>query len=222
MTACLLHTKRGRLVAAFVLLLVVSVPTVARAELMDHFSQAMSGWASSLALSGGGVPTVSVEYAVFAPGTFNAAFGSGDPSGGLQYVYAYQLLVDATSPVPTSKFTVGLDPGASASGIGELNDSGATGIGVAASSYNITTGPTDNSAVWNYNPRIAANGKSKLLLFASPYEPKWLTCTVKGSAYAETGYYVPSPMPEPGTLLSLIVAGIALIFVRPIRSFFCR
>jgi hypothetical protein len=217
MTACLLYAKRHpKIIAAFVLLVIVFMPTASQAELMDHFGQAISDYKGSLALSGGGVPTLSVEYAVFSPGNF----GSGDPSNGLQYVYAYQLICDATSPVPISKFTVGLDPDVSATGIGELDDSGVTGIGVAASSYNITTGPTDNSAVWNYSPRIAAGAKSKLLLFVSPYEPKWLTCTVKGSAMAETGP-VPSPMPEPGTLLILVMAGIGLILVRPIRSFFC-
>jgi hypothetical protein len=218
MTACLLNTKRRPgIITAFALLVIVFMPTVSRAELVDHFAQAMSGWASSLALSGGGVPTVSVEFAVFSPGSF----GSGDPSNGLQYVYAYQLISDVTSPVPISKFTVGLDAGASATGIGEVDDSGVTGSGVAAYSCNITTGPTDNSAVWNYNPRMSVGAKSKLLLFVSPYEPKWLTCTVKGSAYAETGYYVPSPVPEPGTLLTLMMAGIGFILVRPIRSLFC-
>jgi hypothetical protein len=212
MTACLLHTKLGRFIAAFIFLSIVFVPTMSRGELVDHFAQAMTGYAGSVTFSGGlTLPTVSVEYAVFAPGSF----GSGDPSGGQQYVYAYQILGDVSNSVQVSKFTVGLDAGADATGIGELNDSGAA-TGFAASSYNITTGPTTNSAVWNYNPRIPLTDKSKLLLFVSPFEPKWLTCTVKGAATAETGP-VPSPVPEPGTLLCLTLAGIALILVRPIR-----
>jgi hypothetical protein len=216
MTACLLHpTRRPGFIAAFALLVIVFMPTVSRAELIDHFAQAMPGFASTLSMSGGGLPTVSVEYAVFSPGSF----GSGDPSNGLQYVYAYQLLNDATSPAGISKFTVGLDAGAAATEIGELADSGPTGIGVAASSYYLTTGPTTNSAVWNYSSSISAGAKSKLLLFVSPHEPKWLTCTVKGSLLAETGP-VPSPIPEPGALLSLMVAGVSLILVRPIRALF--
>ena len=87
------HARRlPAICGALAILLIVSMPTVSRAELIDYFAAAMPGWSGTLSLSGVGEPTVSVEFAVFAPGDFNTALGSGDPSDGSQYVYAYQLI----------------------------------------------------------------------------------------------------------------------------------
>jgi hypothetical protein len=196
------------------LLLTLLMPAVSRAELINYFGNAMPGWSGTLPLSGSSLPTVAVEYAVFAPGSFNVAFGGGDPSGGTQFVYAYQLLNNAASPRAVTKFTVGLDPGAAPSGIMEMNDPNLpAGVGTSVVPALAPTMSPYTSAVWTFNT-IGIGAKSEILLFTSPWDPKWLSGTVKGtSAIGESGN-VPSPVPEPGTLLGLAIAGVLFILGR--------
>ena len=62
----------------------------------------MSGWRGNLAMSGtktrtlGGVIhtftlNATVDYAVYAPGSFDLSFPNADPSDGTDYVYAYRF-----------------------------------------------------------------------------------------------------------------------------------
>jgi hypothetical protein len=219
MNAHLRSAGRSLAVATgLVLVLSVLIPAIAQAELVDYFGQAMPAFRGTLPLSGSSLPTVSVEYAVYEPGHFNAAFGGGDPSNGNDYVYAYQLINAPASPKDITKFTVGLDAAASPSGITEMNDPNPP-AGVATSSapaFAPTTSPY-TSAAWTFNT-IGIGAKSDILLFTSRYSPEWLTGTVKGtSAMGETGN-VPSPLPEPSTLVGVAIAGLLVVLGRRIRA----
>ena len=218
--SCLWHPKRSpAMLGGIAVLLILLMPTVSRAELMDYFDSAMSPWYGWTHLNESiSKPDVTIYYAVFTRDDFNAAFGDMDPSNHDSRVYAYQLVNAAVSPVIT-KLTVGLDSRASPAGITEINDPvGGSGTPSLLQAF-APLSPPYGSAVWNYTPSIAAGGKSKILLFTSSQDPQWLSATVKGNVQAESGP-VPSPIPEPTSLISLIMAVVFFVLLRPIRSIF--
>jgi hypothetical protein len=199
-------------------LLILLIPTVSRAELMDYFDSAMSPWYGSTHLAEPFKPDVTIYYAVYTRDAFNLTFGDMDPNNHDSRVYTYQLVNAAVSPVIT-KFTVGLDSRASPAGITEINDpDGGSGTASLLPAF-APLSPPYGSAVWNYTPSLAAGGKSKILLFTSSQDPQWLSATVKGNVQAESGL-VPSPIPEPTSLISLIMAVIFFVLLRPIRFIF--
>ena len=217
--SCLWHPKRSpAMLGGIAVLLILLMPTVSRAELMDYFTSAMPGWSGSTPLAEPLKPDVEIYYAVFTRDAFNLAFGDMDPNNQDSRVYTYQLVNAAGSPVIT-KLTVGLDSRASPAGITEIDDPGG-GLGTASLLQAFAPlSPPYGSAVWNYTPSIAAGGKSKILLFTSSQDPQWLSATVKGNVQAESGP-VPSPIPEPTSLISLIMAVVFFVLLRPIRSIF--
>jgi hypothetical protein len=224
MKASVQHAMRlAALGVGFVVLLISMAPAVSEAELINYFGTALPGWSGVTQLAAAGAPDVNVDYAVYPPDAFDATFGGGDPSNGSKYVYAYQLVTEQANLEPITLFTVGLDPGAGAAAIGEIADPqepGASGATVATSFAFAGAAPNYTSAVWNYNgTSIPASGEGEILIYTSPYTPTWITATIKGtSALPETGM-APSPVPEPGTLLGLAVAGLSFVFARFVRSY---
>ena len=153
-----------------------------------------------------------VDYAVYAPGDFGLG---DDPSGGEDYVYAYQIFhtgLEGNNPIfgdgddSVKQFTVGLDGDEAADNIGYL-----VGTGLAPDSHLFNT----TSAVWNYDANVIPPGDpaphSAILLFTSPNSPEWDTGVVLGvGALGEEA--LPSPIPEPGTLCLLGWVATALFF----------
>lgn len=85
---------------------------------------AIPGWTGTQSFTGSNASltatvTSTVDYAVYAPGQFyasNAAHlnlppGAADPSGGAEFVYAYEVFTDALSNQVSSALSVGIDPG---------------------------------------------------------------------------------------------------------------
>jgi len=154
---------------------------------------------------------VDVEFAVFAPGAYE---NSGtDPSGGTEYVYAYQVFNDRAGDTPVSSFTVGLDPASDPDDIG--SDSGSGTAGGTAPSAKAFSGSPPSSAVWYFfNNTIdppPANEYSEVLIFTSPNAPRWTPSSLLDSGLSDT-QDLPSPVPEPATL-GLLAGGAALAFV---------
>jgi hypothetical protein len=202
------------------LFLVLLMPAVSRAELIDYFATALTGWSGSVHLHESGKPDVFVDYAVYARDAFNTAFGDVAPTNHDPYVYAYQLRNAAGSPQAITKFTVGLDSDymSAAQIITQLSDPELPG-GVATSltpAFAPTSVPY-TSAAWTFNT-IGVGAKSEILLFTSPVLPQWLPATVKGTSLPPETGSVPSPVPEPSSLLSLLIASVLFILVRPLRS----
>jgi len=218
------NRSRSRAIALGIVV-VFAAPAISRAELLNHFSAALSNWSGMIelnAVENSLYPHADVYYAVYDCTEANSLFGSAFPSTDT-YVYAYQVVNASTSPQAITVFSVGLDPGASASGIVQRPDVNG-GSGYASNHVIFATGNT--SAVWNYTGthQIPAGGKSEILLFGSPHEPEWITSTVQGtgSNYLTGSVLSPDAAPEPSTLICLAIAGLCFVLFRPVRSMFSR
>ncbi|HET6441581.1 MAG TPA: PEP-CTERM sorting domain-containing protein [Phycisphaerae bacterium] len=165
-------------------------------------------------VSSGMTLDVDVEYAVYAPG--NYGLSGTDPSGGAHYVYAYQVFNDLAGDAPVSSFSVGLDPTANASNLGSDAGSGTMPVGTAPTTSAFSGSPA-TSAVWYFSSNTIdpppTNEYSTVLLFTSPYGPKWAPASLLDSGLSDR-QDLPSPMPEPATAMLLLVGVAASLFAR--------
>ena len=183
-------------------------------------SNAMSGWHGTVdAASSTGMFSIDIDYAVYAPGTFDDSFAGQDPSDGTQYVYAYQISNDSLNTLDSVMvFTVGLDGNESPEYLTEVSCTGCT-----ASTGSSLSGAPPTSATWNYSyGALGFGGKSNVLIFTSCYGPEWdfasaMSYFVQSAPPDGTPCYVPSPVPEPGTL-AYAIAVIGFLLLRCSRA----
>ena len=138
---------------------------------------------------------------------------AGDPSGGTRFVYAYQLHnTGGTADRDLGFLSVGFD----ASGPGGSNPAdigillvGDHGDDPSSASFIPASGPPYNSATWNFSTTLPDGHYSEILLFTSPYPPEYYTASVQGGGLSKQsdtspngGGGLPSPVPEPGTVLA--------------------
>ena len=210
------------------------------------------------------ITDATVEYAVFKPGTFavngslNGSPSIGtlytpvDPSAGMHYVYAYQIMPVAhgtwTSTTPYRFITglsVGLadllsppfdmngpDPEMTGDTTTRDRDDPTSVIDKVPSSrsFGLTSGQR-TSALWNFSPSLSpysggdpdgggaappfSLSTSNILIFTSPWPPEWDRATIKGSSSIDALDRLPSPVPEPATIVLAIIGLSALIVLRP-------
>ncbi len=154
--------------------------------------------------SGGFTVSANVDFAVFAPGAFGIAFPGGDPSGGADFVYAYQIENLDTDVIT---MTVGLDGNETLGAVGFIGDVGL--VNPSASQF-VGTEPT--SAAWTFTPGQLTTGlSSAILFFTSADAPELDSATVLAS-FADV-HDLPSPVPEPASLFSLVALGAGIVFV---------
>ncbi len=168
---------------------------------------------------GAGQLKADVDFAVFAPGMFGLSYGAAaDPSGGTDYVYAYQIHNTAGGAVgdrSISSMTVGLDGDESPAGIGFVP---AGGLAPSSSSF-IPAGPPFTSAAWSFNPLLAPGGTtSEILIFTSPHGPELDNASLIGGI--NNTQLLPSPVPEPATFVLLSLGAVALLVIRRGRMLF--
>jgi PEP-CTERM motif len=143
--------------------------------------------------------SANVDYAVFAPGAFGVAFPGQDPSGGTDYVYAYQI---SNLDTDISKMTVGLDGDEPLGAVGFVSD-----VGLVDPSAALYVGAGPSSTAWDFDPGTLTNGTSSaILIFTSAAAPELDSTTV--AAGWSNSNDLPSPVPEPATL-SLVALGVA-------------
>ncbi len=182
------------------------VASAAPAGVLNTSPYAMSGFVGTQTFSGAVViwtVNASVDYAVFAPGKFDLAFGPGsDPSAGGHYVYAYQL-TNTGSSEPLVEMTVGLDGDETVGTIGFL-----AGANIDPSS---STFPGPTSARWEFAAgTMPTSAMTDILFFTSPQPPEFDSATVKATASASNPMPSPVPIPEPVTLGLLLGGGVWL------------
>lgn len=211
--------KLFRLLLDLAIAPVFLIATTAKAELITYFSNALPGWSGTKNFSSAGKLSVDVQYAVYAPGSFDADFPGKDPSNNSQYVYAYQLINNATSTDNIQKITLGLDSHALPANISEIDDPNPPSGTISNPSF---TGSTPSSAAWTYtiDINIQPGEKSKILIFTSPNGPTWASSTLRGFAVGVIGNVpggLPSPVPEPAALFGLVIVGCVFVLVRRFR-----
>jgi MYXO-CTERM domain-containing protein len=153
---------------------------------------------------------VDLDYAVFDPGVYpDDGVNGDDPSDGAEYVYAYQAFVQANSEA------------ASTLSIGLVGGSGA-GNAAADALHVLTGGDTPDtvsimsaSVLYLFVPdQLDAGEHSSVLLFTSPNPPQMGPASVLNSGRSDQ-QTAPTPVPEPGTLGLLALAGLAVLRRRP-------
>jgi hypothetical protein len=166
-------------------------------------ANAIPGFQGSAAFTGNVGPAIldaNVEFAVYAPGSFGLSFPPiDDPSGGTQYVYAYQVFNNGpTANTRVQELSIFLEP--------NLNPVTATGDtpagGLAPNLVQIPIGGTGQSNVkWTWvNPLFNVGLFSDIVLFTSPYAPHYVLSSVKGGSTTIASNALPSPVPEPSTV----------------------
>jgi len=194
-----------------VMTVVLMVAAAAEAGLLRDDPNAMSGWRGwqrFAASDSAYTMEVDLDFAVYAPGDFG---GSSDPSGGTEYLYAYEILNTVNSDsVSISSFTVGLEALSQAGNIGI--DGGPPGIpdGVTPTAQGIT----GSSAVWSFLlDQIDYGEDSMTLIYTSPFAPQWLTGSTHDGGLSDK-QSLPSPMPEPATIALMVLGGVGVVLSR--------
>ncbi len=186
--------------------LVLGLSSAALAGPLATDPGAMPAWRGTVSFADG-ILNVDVDYAVFAPG----AYGVGDPSGGLRYVYAYQgFNLSATRPFsnitvglqnPLVVFDGGFDPGRPLTGgvIPLFQDSQA-GSGFPSSSF--------RSIFQNSGPftKVNPGQYSQVLIITSPNPPQFYSSSVIDEGQ-QVQHLLPSPIPAPAALTLLAIGG---------------
>ena len=201
------YRELWRLVVTVMAVLLALSGTAGAAPLVSD-PNAMPVWQGTQQFNdtwGGATLQVDVEYAVYAPGNYSII---ADPSGGTEFVYAYQIFNDLAGNVPVSTFSVGLDPAANVANIGFDAGSGTTPGGTTPSSSAFNGGPPPTSAVWGFP--LDPPKYSTVLLFTSPYGPQWAPGSLLDSGLSDK-QNLPSPMPEPASLALMALGGVGLL-----------
>ncbi len=183
------------------------------------YNDGATTWRGTQPFTSLGLLDVNVDYAVYAPGQFqlsSALHNPTDPSGGAQYVYAYQLLNDVGGTLPVTAFSVGFtDAGDSDAGTEGANKqvsnvSFVSPFPVGAAPSNTTY--NGQSAVWNYATALTTGSESAVLIYTSPYAPETDFASVQG--FASDQERLPSPVPEPAGFLLIAFSGACVLAVR--------
>jgi hypothetical protein len=168
--------------------------------------------------------SMDLQYAVYAPGKFNLSFGPGaDPSGGTQYVYAYQFYnAGSAGAFVFSGVSVNLLLGNQAANIEALPLSFGNYGQLPVSASFASSPPT--SARWSYTTaNLPVGGQTQILLFTSPHGPTRSTAQATGGLGVTTdgSHLVPTPIPEPHASV-IIVSGVMVLGGAAVRRAITR
>lgn len=151
--------------------------------------------------NGTSVLNVSVEYAVFAPGTY----AGSDISGGSDFIYAYQIFSNSASNCAVDFFSIDIPLGCSINAVGTDTGYGTLG-GVNPLAFKF---PQSAGYMFIYSA-LNPGQHSSVLLFSSDYSPVMSFGTVSGGGLSGMGALPTLLVPEPVTIALLIPAIMAL------------
>ena len=205
---------------------VICCPTTSLAGLATDPSAFIDGslfqWHGSTGYESVEEPSLNgyVEWAVFAPGAFPGGYAGYVPTPG-EFVYTYQVF--EVGPAPLSNLSVSLETIADNIGwfTGDNAGNGLVDGDVPTASYFFPDDITPTSANWDFSPGISPNilnpdGSTMGLAFSSPYGPINLDGSVVNGGGFALVIPLPSPVPEPGTLV-FWSCGIVFCAVRYLR-----
>ncbi len=164
----------------------------------------------------GGVASLysnTVEFAVFAPGgSFGSFLGQTDPTSGTEWVYAFQVQLDAdTYGMGLFALNAGLDTGAGVNTISWVSGTGDASPSTAL--FNV------NSAEWNWtSPVLGLGDFSDVLYYTSNFAPQKDFTSTEANVTGDQGqslpkkFASPSAVPEPASVL-LVFAGLMSLAV---------
>lgn len=186
---------------------------------------ALPSWQGSTLFSdsnGGFNLVVNVEYAVYAPGQFSASAALGlpaDPSGGVDYVYAYQALNDANlSTTNLINLSVGLTPGAIPTGSTNIAFVPGFGLNPNVDQF-VPAGDPKTSARYTWaSPLLNPGLNSTVVFFTSPYGPHLVLSSITGGHATLDSTALPSPVPEPSVFVLAATAAACLFGVKLSRK----
>lgn len=167
-----------------------------------------------------------VDYAVYAPGDFGTSATLGfpaaaDPSGGTEWVYAYQINNDLGGQLRVAALSIQLVPGVIsniATNVSHTSSTPAGGLEPDAWSFiPIAVDPPTN-VKWSFanTPHLLLVGlESDILLFTSPFEPTFRGAGITGGSGSIAplpgdANFLPSPAPEPSALFLAALGGVLL------------
>jgi hypothetical protein len=166
---------------------------------LSSYNDGFTHWHGTTAFDSGGNLEGTVDWAVYAPGTFPGAFSGYTPNP-TYFVYTYQVFETGTEPL--SFYSVLLLN--EAYNIGTFSGGGVSGDAPS----NMDLVPFD-SATWEF-AGIQQGGSSTGLVFESPNVPMNAGGAVLDNGEAAAVIPVPSPdsfVPEPGTF-ALAIGGL--------------
>lgn len=149
-----------------------------------------------------------VEFAVFEADYYNTTYQNnlGISVTG-DYVYTYQVLVNAESTIPVDFYSIGINPNISVSDV-HLNPFAGTTGGIQTQFQNALSG----SVMYVFSTGITGTTnppRSTVMAFSSDSGP------TEGFGVISSGFFagqidgIPSPVPEPATL-AMLISGAAL------------
>ena len=218
-----MHMKIATMVRAA--LLVAWLAGIANAGLLTADPNALPGFQGTstfIGTSGAFTLHADVDYAVYAPGAFDtsAALGfpaAADPSGGTEFVYAYQIFNDGPAGSTIAlNLSVALLPGAIPAGSHRIGDAPGTPAGGVPPDSALFIPGTDpeHNAKWSYNSGLPLGSNSDILLFTSPRGPTFVTSGMQGGHTTIAAASLPSPIPEPATAILAVLAAVCLLAIR--------
>jgi hypothetical protein len=207
--------------AGFLFLLLALMASAVKAGPLPTDPAGIAAWQGSKVISSAKI-TATVEYSVYAPGQFDMSAALGfptDPSLDADYVYAYEVF---SSSVPFKDLTIATLAGSIPNvyaGTNHVDNVFAPNGGTApgASVFNIS----DHifNAKWTYStPFDTGTGFSNILYFTSPFGPTFNTASISGGSINLATSTLPSPVPEPATVMLAAIAAACLLGVRRFRS----